>query len=125
MGEKLNREGRGLVRPRAAAGLVLLLLAAHAFVASATHFHASLAPAVGSSQPALLSREEGERGTPTPGDPRCFLCRLQRDFISDLEQSAPALAPPGSATLEHESAHHAPARDARTLLRPGRAPPLA
>ena len=104
---------------------MLLVLAAHAFVASATHFHAPSARAAASSQTALASQSEGERGTPPSGDTRCFLCRLQRDFVSDLQHSVPALALPAPATLEHESAQQTPALTTRTLLRRGRAPPLA
>ena len=125
LGEKLNREGQGIARWRAALGAALLVLAAHAFVASATHFHAPSVRAEGAAQAAFKGQDDGERGAPQSGDPRCFLCRLQRDFVSDLQQSAPALAPPAPPTLEHELTHQTPALAARTLLRPGRAPPLA
>ncbi len=104
---------------------MLLVLAAHAFVASATHFHTPFAVADGSSQAALQSRDAKEEGVPPSGEANCFLCRLQRDFVGGLQQSAPALAPPSAVSVEHESVRETPVRTARLLLRSGRAPPLA
>ncbi len=125
LGERLNREGRRVVRSRAAAGVVLLILAAHAFVASATHFHTPLVAADASARPALQSRDEKGQSAPQSGEANCFLCRLQRDFVNGLQQSAPALAAPPAVSVEHESVRETPVRTARLLLRSGRAPPLA
>ncbi|HJQ32640.1 MAG TPA: hypothetical protein VJ866_10690 [Pyrinomonadaceae bacterium] len=125
MGGKLNREGQRIVRSRKAVGAVLLVLALHAFVASATHFHASFAPANGASQAVLESRDDaGQRTTPS-SDANCLLCRLQRDFVGGVQPAAPALAPPPTITVEHESVREAPVRTTRLLMRAGRAPPLA
>ena len=124
LGEKLNREGRRVVRSRTAAGVVLLVLVAHAFVASATHFHTPLA-ADRSAQAAAQSRDARGQNVPPSGDANCFLCRLQRDFVSGVQQAAPTLAPPPAPAVEHESVRETAVRTARLLLRPGRAPPLA
>lgn len=125
LGEKLNRDGRKVVRSRTAAGVVLLVLVAHAFVASATHFHAPLFNADRSAQAAVQSRDARGQNAPPSGDANCFLCRLQRDFVSGVQQSAPALSPPPAVSVEHESVRETPVRTARMLLRAGRAPPLA
>lgn len=125
LGEKLNRGGRGVVRSRAAAGVVLLVLVAHAFVANATHFHTPLAADDRSAQAAVQSRDARGQNAPPSGDANCFLCRLQRDFVSGVQQSASTLAPPPAVSVEHESARETPRRTARPLMRPGRAPPLA
>lgn len=125
LGEKLNREGQRVVRSRTAAGMVLLVLAAHAFVASATHFHTPFVAAGGSSQAALQSRDANDQGAPPSGEANCFLCRLQRDCAGGVRHSAPALAPPPAVSVEHESVGETAVRTARLLLRSGRAPPLA
>jgi hypothetical protein len=107
------------------AGAVLLVLALHAFVASATHFHASFVPADGTSQAVLQSPDDSGQSTAPPGDANCFVCRLQRDFVNGVQQAAPALAPPPAVAVEHEPFRETPVRTARLLLRAGRAPPLA
>jgi len=104
---------------------MLLALALHAFVASATHFHTSFAPANGASQAVLESRDDLGQGTAPSGDASCFLCRLQRDFVNGVQQSAPALAPPPAVAVEHEPFRETPVLTTRLLLRAGRAPPLA
>jgi hypothetical protein len=104
---------------------VLLVLALHAFVASATHFHTSFVPAAGASQAVLESRDDAGQGTAPSGDANCFLCRLQRDFAGVLQQSPPALAPPPTVAFEYEPFRETPVRAARPLRRAGRAPPLA
>lgn len=104
---------------------MLLVLVAHAFVVSATHFHTLSVPADGSSQAALQSRDATEQSAPPSGDANCFLCRLQREFAGGVQQSAPALAPPPAISAEHEFTRKTTVRTARLLLRCGRAPPLA
>lgn len=125
MGVKLDRQWREVVRSRAAAGLVLLVLAAHAFVASATHFHAPAAGAAGSSQTALARQGGGEREAPPSGDARCLMCRLQRNFVTGVPDSTPVLASPAALAPEHEFLRNTRACPAPTSLRSGRAPPLA
>jgi hypothetical protein len=106
-------------------GVVLFVLAAHAFVASATHFHTPFVVADGSSQAAWQSRDANEQGAPPSSEANCFLCRLQRDCAGGVQHSAPALAPPPVVSVEHESVRETPVRSARLRLRSGRAPPLA
>jgi hypothetical protein len=112
------------MRSRSAAGLLLLVLTAHAFVASATHFHRL--PQVGAT-PAQTILQNGEGhadGTPLGSDEKqCLLCRLQRNFVSDLQQAAIIIAPPPARAPVHEPLQKAAARAGTVLLRQGRAPP--
>jgi hypothetical protein len=114
------------VRSRAARGLLLLALTAHAFVASATHFHRL--PQLGASpaQSILQNGEGSADGAPLGGDEKqCLLCRLQRNLVSDLQHAAIILAPPLARTPVHEPLHKAATRAGTVLLRQGRAPPAA
>ena len=112
------------VRSRAAAGLLLLALTAHAFVAGATHFH-RLQPS--GAHPARVQLRDGEgrgEGAPLGGDEKqCILCRLQRNLISDLQHAALVIAPPPARTPGAEHLHEAAARHGSVPLRQGRAPP--
>lgn len=115
---------RKFVPARAAAGLLLLALTAHAFVASATHFHRLTQPGALPAQATLQNSEDGGGGTPLGGDEKqCLLCRLQRNLVSDLQHAALFIAAPPAWTPVHESLHEAVARDGSVLLRQGRAPP--
>ena len=115
---------RKFVRSRAAAGLLLLALTVHAFVASATHFHSLPQPGASPAQVALQSDKDSGRGTPLGGDEKqCLLCRLQRNLVSDLQHTALFIAAPPAWTPEHELLHEAAARAGSVLLRQGRAPP--
>ena len=124
MGEKLSSQAQRFVRSRAAAGLVLLALTAHAFVAGATHFHRP--PQLGAS-PARVALQNGEgRGESAPlgGDEKqCLLCRLQRNLVSDLRHAALVIDPPPASTHVHEHLPEAAARAGTLRLRQGRAPP--
>ena len=113
-----------LLRSRTAAGLLLLALTAHAFVASTTHFHRL--PQLGAShtQTALQSSEKRGEGAPLGGDEKqCLLCRLQRNLVTDLQHAALVIAPPPTLTLVPELLHEVAARTGSVLLRQGRAPP--
>ena len=124
MGEKLSSQAQKFVRSRAAAGLLLLALTVHAFVAGATHFHRL--PQHGAS-PAQTSFQNGEdRGGSTPlgsDEKQCLLCRLQRNLVTDLQHAALVIAAPPAWTPCYESFHEATAREGSLLLRQGRAPP--
>jgi hypothetical protein len=112
------------VRSRSAAGLLLLALTVHAFVASATHFHSL--PQLGASpvQVNLQNGEERGRGAPLGGDEKqCLLCRLQRNLVSDLHHAALLIAAPPAWTPEYELLQEAAARAGTVLRRQGRAPP--
>ena len=124
MGEKLSSQTRKFVRSRAAVGLLLLVLTAHAFVAGATHFHRL--PQLGAS-PARVALQNGEdRGESAPlgGDEKqCLLCRLQRNLVSDLQHAALVITPTPASTPLPEHLHEVAARAGTQRLRRGRAPP--
>jgi hypothetical protein len=112
------------VRSRAAAGLVLVALMAHAFVAGATHFHRLPQPGASPARVVLQNGEERGESAPLGGDERqCLLCRLQRNLVSDLQHATLAIAPPPAWTPVHEHLHEVAARAGTRLLRQGRAPP--
>ena len=112
------------MRSRAAAGLLLLALTAHAFVAGSTHFHRPAQPGTSPAQAAAQSGEERGRGAPLAGDEKqCLLCRLQRNFISDLQHAALLIAPPPARAHGHEHPQERVALYGPALLRQGRAPP--
>ena len=109
---------------RAAAGLLLLALTAHAFVAGATHFHRGAGARAQSDGAALLGKERDGKSAPlSADDAQCPLCRLQRDFVSELRGAALALAPPPARPVGYASLTNPCARATRSLLPPGRAPP--
>jgi hypothetical protein len=124
LGEKLSWRGLAFVRSRAAAGLLLLALTAHAFVAGSTHFHRLAQPGPSPAQSAAQSGEERGQGAPLAGDEKqCLLCRLQRNFISDLQHAALLIAPSRARTHGHELLQEQAALHGSVLLRQGRAPP--
>jgi len=112
------------VRTRGAVGLLLLALTAHAFVASATHFHVRELTDAQTAQAAVHGDEGSDRGVPLSGDEaQCLLCRLQRSFVSDLQSATLAFAPPSADALGHASPRNVTTLASRSLLPPGRAPP--
>ena len=124
LGEKLSIQARRFARSRAAAGLLLLALTAHAFVAGATHFHRVLQPGASPARAAFQSGEERGESAPFGGDERqCLLCRLQRNLVSDLQHATLVIAPPPAWTPVDEHLHEVAARAGTLLLRQGRAPP--
>jgi hypothetical protein len=126
LGERLSIQARRFVRSRAAAGLLLLALTAHAFVAGATHFHRIPQPGALPAQAALGSGEDRGEGAPLGGDEKqCLLCRLQRNLVTDLEHATLVIAAPPAWTPVPEHLHQASARAGALKLRQGRAPPSA
>lgn len=114
------------MRSRAAAGLLLLVVTAHAFVAGATHFHRGAVPGAQSSKAAIRGDDGGGRSAPLAGDDaQCLLCRLQRSFVSDLQSAALAVEPPSADALGYAALRSVSARASRSLLPSGRAPPSA
>ena len=112
------------MRPRAAVGLLLLVVTAHAFVAGSTHFHRRVVSAAPAGQTAAHGSEGGERSIPLTGDEaQCLLCRLNRGFVSDLQNATLSLAPPPADVHDFSSLRKVYARAALSLLPPGRAPP--
>jgi hypothetical protein len=118
------RRWRRFVRPRAAAGLLLLVVTAHAFVAGATHFHhRALSGAQDAHAAVHGSGGEGQSVPLAADEGRCLLCRLQRSFVSDLQDSTVSVEPPPADALGFNSLRGISARASRSLLPPGRAPP--
>ena len=112
------------MRSRAAAGLLLLALTAHAFVAGTTHFHRLPQPGASNTRVALRNGEERGESAPLGGDEKqCLLCRLQRNLVSDLQHATLVIAPPPASTPVHEHLHEVAARAGTLLIRQGRAPP--
>ena len=111
------------MRSRAAAWL-LLALTAHAFVASATHFHRLPQPGASPAQVTFRNGEDRSEGAPLGGDEKqCLLCRLQRNLVTDLQHAALVIVAPPAWTPAPELLHEAPARAGASLTRQGRAPP--
>ncbi|HWS54515.1 MAG TPA: hypothetical protein VN228_10325 [Pyrinomonadaceae bacterium] len=106
--------------------LVLLVLTGHAFVVSATHFHAGRQPAPACVDGAQVGHFEGtETAPPSGAHEQCLLCRLQRNFVSDLQHNPPALDAPPAEPLGRSRTPDAAARRAHLLAPSGRAPPPA
>ena len=104
---------------------MLLALVCHAFLVGATHFH-RVQKAEGAPSAAAISRQGGgEQSPPSGGHAQCLLCRLQRNFISDLQHSAPALAAPVCEAAGRADLPATPAHGAYFPAPSGRAPPLA
>lgn len=106
---------------------MLLFLICHAFVISATHFHRDVRPGAQSVTLGLTAGGEDDATQPNAatGHAQCLLCRLQRNFVCDLEQGIPAMPAPravAATTHVHAAATHA----SISFLKPsGRAPPSA
>ena len=114
------------MRSRAAVGLLLLAVMAHAFVAGATHFHGRDTPGEQTPHHALQGGDDGGGSVPLTGDEaQCLLCRLQRSLVSDQQGAAFALAPPSADALGYAPQRDAYARQTRSLFPSGRAPPAA
>jgi hypothetical protein len=112
------------VRSRAAVGLLLLVVTAHALVAGATHFHVRALPHARATQAALQGDEEGSRGVPLAGDEaQCLLCRLQRSFVSDLQSTTFSVASPSTEAPGHDALRSVSVRASRSLRPAGRGPP--
>lgn len=112
------------MRPHAAVGLLLLVVTAHAFVAGATHFHRRAVSAAPAGQTAFHGSDGGERSVPLAGDEaQCLLCRLNRGFVTDLQNATLSLVPPPADVNGFSSLRKVSARSARSLLPSGRAPP--
>ncbi|MCA1634333.1 MAG: hypothetical protein LC802_11740 [Acidobacteria bacterium] len=108
-----------------ATSLVLLALIWHAFLVSSTHIHR-----VQSSEDELAVASMGSSGgaehaPPSGGHAQCLLCRLQRNFISDLQHTVPAIAAPATEAQGDAELPSPPASAAHLLLPSGRGPPLA
>jgi hypothetical protein len=109
---------------RGARGFVLLVLMAHAFFVSATHFH--VVAGLDSSRASVNRQEEGRKAPLTSGEEQCLVCRLQRTFNNGLMRHAtPEVSSPVAKPLVFPSLEQASAHSARPLSAKGRAPPLS
>jgi hypothetical protein len=123
LGDKLSSQIHKFLLSRAAAGL-LLALTAHAFIASATHFHRLPQPGTSPAQVTFQNGEDRGEGAPLGGDEKqCLLCRLQRNLVSDLQHAALVIAPPPALTPVPDLLQVVAERTGSVLLRQGRAPP--
>ena len=114
-------------RARGARGFVLLVLLAHAFFVSATHFHslAGLNPA-GAPGAALSRQEEGTKAPLSNGEEQCLVCRLQRSFNNGLmRHAAPEVAASPAKTVAFAALRQTPTPTAPKLTAAGRGPPLS
>jgi hypothetical protein len=102
----------------------LLFLIGHAFVASSTHFHPLNGTGANAFSGASLSQSDETQNTPLANEhEQCLICRLQRNFVSDVQQSTPSVVVPRFETLKHEVLQVSLITGAHTLSPPGRAPP--
>jgi hypothetical protein len=114
------------VRSRAAVGLLLLFVTAHAFVAGATHFHRRAVSGAQSTHAVLHGGDRGGQSIPLAGDEaQCLLCRLQRSFVSDLQSATLLVAPPTADALSYAALGKVSVRVSHSLLHSGRGPPSA
>lgn len=106
---------------------MLLVLLAHAFVVSATHFHVVAGLDASRASGAAVSRQDESRKAPlTGGEEQCLVCRLQRNFNNGLMQHAtPEVASPLAKPLVFPSLEQASVHSAQRLSATGRAPPLS
>jgi hypothetical protein len=112
---------------RGAKGFVLLVVMAHAFFVSATHFHnvAGLDPSRASGA-ALSCTDEGRKSPLSNGEEQCLVCRLQRNFNNGLMRHAtPEVAAPLAESAVFSALEQTPAPNAQRLSAKGRAPPLS
>jgi hypothetical protein len=124
--KKLSSRVPEFMRSRAGVALLLLALTAHAFVAGATHFHGLTSPFAPHAPTAFQNGEERGQSQPLGGDEKqCLVCRLQRNFVSTVQQATILLAAPSAWAPVYADLKDVSASAARTLLRPGRAPPSA
>lgn len=128
MTQKKGTASTSLIKSPAATGLVLLFLVCHAFFVTATHFHRDLGHGAEAAASLGLSagREDGgEQPDVATAHAQCLLCRLQRNFICDLEQGIPATLAPPAVSLRR-GVHPAAVHTRTSFLAPsGRAPPSA
>lgn len=135
-GLRSNAAQNNVRRARAAGSpllsALLLVLFAHAFMASATHFHRpetagakSATAATSASTPSFGVRGDAEDARDANFHAQCLLCRLQRNFVADLHhRDARTTATP--QRHEDDQAHVILSFSQGAFLIPaGRAPPLA
>ncbi|CAN5409810.1 hypothetical protein BH18ACI2_BH18ACI2_28050 [soil metagenome] len=121
--QSLNQRGRFTKMP----ALALLCLLAHAFFVSATHYHRSSLDLSSSSSPrtSVSEQKNDDSASNVAGHSQCLLCRLQRSFTTDLQESILSVAEPQAATIASQNFYAAFYAGRNSTIRRGRAPPLA
>ena len=114
-------------RARGARGFVLLVLLAHAFIVSATHFHSFKGLDSSRASGVALSRaDEGRKAPLTNGEEQCLVCRLQRNFNSGLMRHAtPEVAASAAKSVAFAALEQTPTPTAPKLPPNGRGSPLS
>jgi hypothetical protein len=108
-----------------ATSLLLLALFGHAFFAGATHFH-RVRGAVGASPVACAGTRDDAGQSPSSGShAECLLCRLQRNYVSDLQHTAPEIAAHECQPQGHPGPRPVAPTAGNFLAPSGRAPPRA
>lgn len=107
--------------------LALLLLVAHAFLASTTHFHRIERDDKTLASSSLSARDfsEPEGGLESNSHAQCLLCRLQRNFVAELSNPVLSIAAALQKLPCDEISHTLHPLNGAFLLPAGRAPPLA
>ncbi|HEU4595218.1 MAG TPA: hypothetical protein VFS10_08760 [Pyrinomonadaceae bacterium] len=125
MGFRFHSRDKSRAASPFATSLLLLALFGHAFVVSATHFHR--VRVAGGASASVCVGERGEAGqSPASGShAECLLCRLQRNYVSDLQHTTPSISAPESRPAGRLSARAASVSTAHFLAPSGRAPPSA
>lgn len=109
------------------ARLALLLLIAHAFLVTASHFHTS-ANSVRTPPVHGPAASESVPSEDTPNAARhaqCPLCNLQRNFVAEVGDHLPVIAGPSQQPLLCVTFRSRPHVNESNPASPGRAPPPA
>lgn len=122
-----KNRGRSLKASRLL-GVALLFLFAHAFAASATHFHRlqraeNARP--GLSSDAGFDRQTRSNAETANAHAECLLCRLQRSLVAGLQHGNPATPAPSQKIFAGFASGASTNLDGSHLLPAGRAPPPA
>ena len=106
---------------------VLLLLVAHAFLVSGTHFHRveSGGRVFTNLDSTTISHATADAKTDASGHFQCLLCRLQRGFCAELDRPASILFADTQGSVRFLSRSLFWLSNIASLAPSGRAPPLA
>ena len=106
--------------------MVFLCLIAHAFLVCFTHHHSNVGRDGANSTPGLTAGTNGESSSPmkSGGDANCLSCRLERNFVSDI-QPASLIVDLLKAHVNPDASLSEPHSHGTFLVPSDRAPPLA
>jgi hypothetical protein len=108
-----------------ATSLLLLALFGHAFVVSATHLHRVPLADGASASAGVGERGEAEQSPASGSHAECLLCRLQRNYVSDLQHTTPEIAAPERQSQGRPGSRAVSTSSAHFLAPSGRGPPHA